>query len=133
MWHSVGVALLLIYSFLAAAPAVAQAEKRIALLIGNQAYDTSVGKLKEPTHNDIAIVGQALAAQGFELIPPIKDASRTAILGGVRELRAMRRRRGPGRQREALPEAEGQLQGLPNLPRDGRGSGGRIHNGVASK
>src|SRR5262245_50521394 len=77
---------------LAAAPA-AQAQKRIALLIGNQAYDTSVGTLKNP-HNDIALVGEALTGQGFELIPSIKDARRSAILGGVREL--VRRLNGAG-------------------------------------
>jgi len=59
----VAVALLVCVS--AAQPA--QGEKRIALLIGNQGYDASVGKLKNP-HNDIAAVGQALAAQGFELL-----------------------------------------------------------------
>lgn len=58
----------------------ALAEKRIALLIGNQDYDASVGKLKNP-HSDIAVVGGALAGQGFELIPPIKDARRSDILG----------------------------------------------------
>ena len=63
----------------------AQAEKRIALLIGNRAYDTSVGALRNP-HNDIAVVGEALAKQGFEVLPPIRDARRSAILGGVREL-----------------------------------------------
>jgi Caspase domain len=57
----------------------------IALLIGNQNYDSSVGRLNSP-HNDVGVVGQALAAQGFELIPPIKDSRRSAILGGVREL-----------------------------------------------
>jgi formylglycine-generating enzyme required for sulfatase activity len=65
--------------------AFAQTEKRIALLIGNRAYDASVGVLKNP-HNDIAVVGEALARQGFEVLPPIKDARRSAILGGVREL-----------------------------------------------
>jgi uncharacterized caspase-like protein len=65
--------------------AFAQAEKRIALLIGNRSYDTSVGVLKNP-HNDIAVVGEALAKQGFELLPPMKDARRSTILGGVREL-----------------------------------------------
>src|SRR5215475_13493682 len=74
-------------------PLPALAEKRIALLIGNQDYDASVGRLKNP-HNDIGIVGQALAAQGFELIPPIKDAKRSTILGGVREL--VRRLNGAG-------------------------------------
>lgn len=63
----------------------AQTEKRIALLIGNRAYDASVGVLKNP-HHDIALVGEALAKQGFEVLPPIKDARRSAILGGVREL-----------------------------------------------
>ena len=65
--------------------AFAQMEKRIALLIGNRAYDTSVGALKNP-HNDIAIVGDALSKQAFEVLPPIKDARRSAILGGVRDL-----------------------------------------------
>ena len=86
------VALALVFLMLAAAPA-APAEKRIALLIGNQDYDASVGRLKNP-HNDIGIVGQALAAQGFELIPPIKDAKRSVILGGVRDL--VRRLNGAG-------------------------------------
>src|SRR5215475_10725514 len=63
----------------------AQAEKRFALLIGNRAYDPSVGVLKNP-HNDIALVGEALAKQGFEVLPPIKDARRSTILRGVREL-----------------------------------------------
>src|SRR5262245_37679492 len=63
----------------------AQTENRIALLIGNRAYDASVGVLKNP-HNDIAMVGEALAKQGFEVLPPIKDARRSAILGGVRDL-----------------------------------------------
>lgn len=66
-------------------PLLARAEARIALLIGNQAYDPSVGVLKNP-YNDIAVVGQALGRQGFEVLPPIKDAKRAAILGGVRDL-----------------------------------------------
>jgi hypothetical protein len=63
----------------------AQSEKRIALLIGNRVYDASVGVLKNP-HNDIALVGEALAKQGFEVLPTIKDARRSAILSAVREL-----------------------------------------------
>ena len=64
---------------------LAQAEKRIGLLIGNQSYDRSVGVLKNP-FNDIALVGEALARQGFEVLAPIRDARRSVILGGVREL-----------------------------------------------
>src|SRR5262245_64870703 len=66
-------------------PSAAFAQTKIALLIGNQAYDASVGILKN-SHNDIAIVGEALRAQNFDVLPPIKDASRSTILGGVREL-----------------------------------------------
>ena len=82
MWVRVVVAIVLL-----ALPTAtfAQTEKRIALLIANQSYDASVGVLKNP-HNDIAVVGQALSNRGFELLPPIKDARRGAILGGVREL-----------------------------------------------
>src|SRR5262245_4586348 len=82
MWARVVVAIVLL---LLPTAVFAQAEKRIALLIGNRAYDASVGALKNP-HNDIAVVGEALAKQGFEVLPPIKDARRSAILGGVREL-----------------------------------------------
>jgi hypothetical protein len=64
---------------------LAQPEKRIAVLIGNRTYDASVGVLKNP-HNDIAVVGAALTKQGFEVLAPIKDARRSAILGGVRDL-----------------------------------------------
>ena len=65
--------------------ASAQPEKRIALLIGNQGYAPSVGLLKNP-HNDIAMVGEALTKQGFDVLAPLKDARRSEILGGVREL-----------------------------------------------
>ena len=61
-------------------PSAAFAQAKIALLIGNQAYDASVGVLKN-SHNDIAVVGEALRAQNFDVLPPIKDASRSAILG----------------------------------------------------
>jgi carboxyl-terminal processing protease len=63
----------------------AEEPPRIALVIGNQKYDVSVGELKNP-YNDIAIVGNSLAKLGFELLPPLKDARRSAILGAVREL-----------------------------------------------
>lgn len=64
---------------------VGYAEACFALLIGKQSYDPSVGVLNNP-HNDIALVGAALAKQGFELLPPIKDGKRSAILGTVRDL-----------------------------------------------
>jgi uncharacterized caspase-like protein len=47
------------------ATAFAQAEKRIALLIGNKDYKVGVGSLTNPL-NDIRIVGDALKSGGFE-------------------------------------------------------------------
>src|SRR5262245_53421749 len=82
MWER---AIIVIVLWLLPAAAFAQTEKRIALLIGNRAYDPSVGVLKNP-HNDIALVGETLARQGFEVLPLIKDARRSTILTGVREL-----------------------------------------------
>jgi|SRR5262245_46375858 len=82
MWPRVVVATILL---LVPSGAFAQAEKRIALLIGNRAYDASVGVLNNP-HNDVALVGDALTKQGFEVLPAIKDARRSTMLGGVREL-----------------------------------------------
>jgi Caspase domain len=79
VWAAIVVVLLLLL------PSVAHAAARFALLIGNRFYDRSVGVLKNP-YNDIAVVGEALAKQDFQVLPPIKDAKRTAILGGVREL-----------------------------------------------
>ncbi len=71
--------------WLLAGTAAAAEPARLALLIGNQAYAPSVGVLQNP-HNDIAIVGAALARQGFTLLPPLKDATRVQILGAVRDL-----------------------------------------------
>jgi len=53
------------------------AESRIALLIGNQAYNEKVGPLKNP-HNDIAVIGTALEKLGFN-VTRIKDAGYKAI------------------------------------------------------
>ena len=69
--------------------------KRHALLIGNQAYDASVGVLKNP-HNDIELVAEALRKQRFEILPSVKDAKRAAILGAVRELVARLNSAGAG-------------------------------------
>ena len=70
-------------------------DKRFALLIGNQAYDASVGALKNP-HNDIELVAKALEKQGFEVLPTVKDARRSVILGAVRELTRRLTVAGPG-------------------------------------
>src|SRR5262245_4220855 len=74
----------LICWLLAAAP-VAHAEKRFALLIGNQGYNEKVGPLRN-SHNDIDVVGKALAEVGFKLLTPRKDATRDEMLFAVEEL-----------------------------------------------
>jgi len=51
---------------------VAHAEKRIALLIGNQAYGNEIGRLTNP-HNDIALLEKALKGLGFE-VTSVRDA-----------------------------------------------------------
>lgn len=55
----------------------AHAADRIALLIGNQAYNAKVGPLENP-HNDVALVGAALRSLKFQ-VTEIKDADYRAI------------------------------------------------------
>jgi uncharacterized caspase-like protein len=55
------------------------------LLIANQAYDPTVGILKNP-YNDVAVVGASLRSQGFEVLPEIRDGGRIPTFQGVREL-----------------------------------------------
>src|SRR5215467_6523006 len=62
----------------------AQAEPRIALLIGNQGYATEVGPLRNP-HNDIRLVGASLSKVGFEVLRPVLDADRQDILRAVHD------------------------------------------------
>src|SRR5262245_44142904 len=52
--------------------ALAQMEKRVALLIGNQAYGNEIGHLTNP-HNDIAMLETALKGLGFE-VTTVRDA-----------------------------------------------------------
>ena len=50
----------------------AQADKRIALLIGNQGYGSEIGRLANP-HNDVALLEKALKDLGFE-VRTVRDA-----------------------------------------------------------
>jgi formylglycine-generating enzyme required for sulfatase activity len=52
---------------LALLPSHAWAEARIALLIGNEAYASEIGRLANP-HNDVALLEQALKGLGFEVV-----------------------------------------------------------------
>jgi hypothetical protein len=72
----------------------AQAEKRIALLIGNKDYKAGVGALTNPL-NDIRIVGEALKAVGFEVLKPNQNATRAVMLRAILEFAAKLKAAGP--------------------------------------
>jgi len=88
------VTLVLLFALQAAAPP-ATAEKRLALLIGNQGYAAEVGPLRNP-YNDIRLVGTALAQVGFDIGTPLRDASRKQILLAVYDFAERLKAAGPG-------------------------------------
>ena len=60
----------------------AHAEKRVALVIGNQNYKTGVGPLTNPL-NDIRLVGDALTSVGFDVLKPLQNATRAEMLNAI--------------------------------------------------
>src|SRR5262249_317463 len=90
----VRAALVLLLLMLMPPVAVAQAEKRIALLIGNQTYNPKVGPLKNP-HYDIGLVGRALRSLRFD-VREVKDGDYRAIDAAIKRHVAMVRREGAG-------------------------------------
>jgi hypothetical protein len=73
----------------------AQAEKRFALLIGNQGYSAKIGALKNP-HADIALVGEALRSLAFR-VTEVKDAYYKAVDTAIKRHIQTVRREGEGR------------------------------------
>jgi Caspase domain len=63
----------------------AQAEKRIALLIGNQGYGGEIGRLANP-HNDVALLEKSLTGLGFEVAIE-RDAGLGTLTRAVNALR----------------------------------------------
>jgi uncharacterized caspase-like protein len=55
----------------------AHAEKRIALLIGNEGYTSEIGRLTNP-HNDVALLEQTLKGLGFDVVT-VRDAGLGAL------------------------------------------------------
>jgi Caspase domain/PAN domain len=74
--------------------AFAQAEKRIALLIGNKDYKAGVGSLTNPL-NDVHIVGDALKSVGFEVLRPVENAQRSSMLIAIHAFAAKLKTAGP--------------------------------------
>jgi hypothetical protein len=83
-----------IWLFLYCVLALGARAEKLALLIGNQGYDTTVGPLENP-HNDIALIGRTLKSKGFEVLEPLKDAKRLEILSAVHSFTARLSAAGP--------------------------------------
>ena len=62
----------IILLLLVLSPAHARAEARIALLIGNEAYASDIGRLTNP-RNDVALLERTLKALGFDVVT-VRDA-----------------------------------------------------------
>ena len=91
MWVRVAITIVLL---LLPTALHAQAEKRIALLIGNKDYKAGVGALTNPL-NDIRIVGEALKTVGFEVLKPVENAQRSAMLIAIHAFAAKLKAAGP--------------------------------------
>jgi invasion protein IalB len=74
-------------------PSIAQAEKRIALLIGNQNYANEIGRLANP-HNDVALLEKTLKDLHFE-VTTIRDAGLAALYQAVNAYTRQVRAAGP--------------------------------------
>ena len=62
-------------------PSPLRAEGRVALLIGNEAYATEIGRLANP-HNDVALLQQSLKGLGFDVAVE-RDAGLGALTRAV--------------------------------------------------
>ena len=71
-------------------PSAAHAQRRVAMLVGNQGYTGEIGRLANP-HNDVALLEQSLTRIGFE-VATVRDASlgdlHQALSTHVRRVRA---------------------------------------------
>jgi TRAP-type mannitol/chloroaromatic compound transport system substrate-binding protein len=74
-------------------PSDGYAEKRIALLIGNQAYAPAIGALANP-HNDVALLERTLRGLGFEVVVE-RDAGLAALTRAVNAYARRLREAGP--------------------------------------
>ena len=75
-------------------PSHARADGRIALLIGNEAYSSEIGRLANP-HNDVALLEQALKGLGFD-VTVARDTSLGALTRAVNAYARRVQAAGPG-------------------------------------
>jgi caspase domain-containing protein/sulfatase-modifying factor enzyme 1 len=74
-------------------PSVASAEKRVALLIGNESYTPAIGALANP-HNDVALLGNVLKGLGFD-VTSVRDAGLAGLHQAVNSYVRRVRQAGP--------------------------------------
>ena len=75
-------------------PAHALAEARIALLIGNEAYASDIGRLTNP-RNDVALLERTLKALGFDVVT-VRDAGLGVLHQAVNAYARRVQAAGPG-------------------------------------
>ena len=75
-------------------PAHALAEARIALLIGNEAYASDIGRLANP-RNDVALLEQTLKVVGFDVVT-VRDAGLGVLHQAVNAYARRVQAAGPG-------------------------------------
>ena len=85
--------LTLVLAMLLATPAVAQGGQRIALVVGNSAYNASVGPLANPGR-DADLIARSLTARGFT-VTVVKNTSRVELLTAVDRYATALGRAGP--------------------------------------
>src|SRR5262245_38981703 len=90
MWVRVAA----VIAFILLPTALHAQEKRIALLIGNKDYKAGVGALINPL-NDIRTVSDALRAVGFEVLKPVENAHRAAMLLAIHAFATKLKTAGP--------------------------------------
>jgi Caspase domain len=80
----------------------ALAEKRVALLIGNEAYASAIGRLSNP-HNDVALLERALKGLGFEVLVE-RDVGLGALTRAVNGYARRLRSAGPNARQDLVGE-----------------------------
>src|SRR5262249_29650800 len=83
-----------VFLMLGLVPAHARAEGRIALLIGNEAYPSEIGRLTNP-RNDVALLEGALKDLGFEVVV-VRDAGLGALTRAINAYARRIQAAGPG-------------------------------------
>src|SRR5262249_16843389 len=91
-WRCILAAVVLVLGL--AGSGSAQESARFALLIGNQDYKPGVGALANPL-NDIRVVGEALKSAGFQVMAPVANGTRAAIVLAVIDFAAKLKATGP--------------------------------------